>query len=260
MRAVKKSRTRDNRKHALLLTIFVVTACSLSTLPDRAHGGDDVVTPQITVDQFGWLPRARKVAILADPVKGQNAGQTYRPGPVRDPSRSQRSRGLSRREWRWNGPGQRAGRRPRLVCRFQRPACAGLLLCVRSHQSRALVRFRIGEDVYEPVLRDAVRVFDYQRSGMPITEQHGGVWHHPGGHLGKDQDRAARFAQGGKALGRPRNVLRRLVRCGRPEQVRPYLGRRSSICSGRTSSIPGLSATTRTSPSRATACPTCSTR
>ena len=38
------------------------------------------VTPQITVDQFGWLPRSAKVAILADPVKGQNAGQTYHPG------------------------------------------------------------------------------------------------------------------------------------------------------------------------------------
>ena len=44
--------------------------------------------------------------------------------------------------------------------------------------------FRIADDVYRPVLRDAVRVFYYQRSGTPITEQHGGVWHHPGGHLG----------------------------------------------------------------------------
>jgi hypothetical protein len=46
----------------------------------RAGSAADPITPQIMVDQFGWLPRAGKVAILADPVKGQNAGQSYRPG------------------------------------------------------------------------------------------------------------------------------------------------------------------------------------
>jgi hypothetical protein len=44
----------------------------------RAEG--EAVTPQITIDQFGWLPRARKVAIFAEPVRGQNARVAYRPG------------------------------------------------------------------------------------------------------------------------------------------------------------------------------------
>ena len=55
--------------------------------------------------------------------------------------------------------------------------------------------FRIAEDVYKPVLRDSVRVFYYQRSGTPITEKNGGVWHHSGGHLGRNQDRAAQYSQ-----------------------------------------------------------------
>ena len=83
--------------------------------------------------------------------------------------------------------------------------------------------FRIGDDVYVPVLRDAVRVFYYQRSGTPITEKHGGVWHHPGGHLGKDQDRAAQYTQGGKALGRPRNVLGGWFDAGDLNKYVPYL-------------------------------------
>ena len=43
--------------------------------------GDDVITPQITIDQFGWQSRAVKIAVLADPVKGQNASDSYQPGP-----------------------------------------------------------------------------------------------------------------------------------------------------------------------------------
>ena len=84
--------------------------------------------------------------------------------------------------------------------------------------------FRIDEDVYKPVLRDSVRVFYYQRSGTPITEKNGGVWHHSGGHLGRNQDRAAQYTQEGRAQGRPRDVARRLVRRGRPEQVRALPG------------------------------------
>ena len=73
-------------------------------------GTADPVTPQITVDQFGWLPRAGKVAILADPVKGQNAGQTYRPGRASrsvarpmapSPIGERRSRGTGARSASW---------------------------------------------------------------------------------------------------------------------------------------------------------------
>lgn len=64
----------------MLLATCMAAVCLLVLVSGTAHGGDDVVTPQITIDQFGWLPRSAKVAILADPVKAQNAGQSYRPG------------------------------------------------------------------------------------------------------------------------------------------------------------------------------------
>src|SRR5690242_20308467 len=62
-----------------------VTRCSVAigivvSLVSFAAGAEGTITPQITVDQFGWLPGSAKVAILADPVKGQNAGGTYQPG------------------------------------------------------------------------------------------------------------------------------------------------------------------------------------
>ena len=60
---------------------------------------------------------------------------------VRNPSRGRWHRGLSRgnqglEQWQ----GQRAVRRPRLVCRFQQPADAGLLSRLRYHEPRSLVR------------------------------------------------------------------------------------------------------------------------
>jgi len=69
--AWKEKRTMDRRNHALLLASCMAAVCSLFIFSCKAHGDDDVVTPQITIDQFGWLPRAGKVAIMADPIKGQ---------------------------------------------------------------------------------------------------------------------------------------------------------------------------------------------
>ena len=85
------------------------SGCSLTigivvSLVSFAAGAEGTITPQITVDQFGWLPRSAKVAILADPVKGQNAGETYQPGDRfeirREPEGTTAFRGATRP---WNG-------------------------------------------------------------------------------------------------------------------------------------------------------------
>src|SRR5436305_1133465 len=64
------------------LAAVVLQACS----PNSAAGGTGRpaaanVSEQIIVDGFGWRANAaRKVAIFADPQKGQNATQHYTPG------------------------------------------------------------------------------------------------------------------------------------------------------------------------------------
>lgn len=42
--------------------------------------GLPAITSHICVDQFGYLPDAVKVAVIADPVKGYNAFDHYTPG------------------------------------------------------------------------------------------------------------------------------------------------------------------------------------
>src|SRR5437773_443925 len=63
-----------------LLATWLGASFSVLGVADDVRAAD-VVTPQITIDQFGWLPRSLKVAILADPVRGQNVGMSYHPGP-----------------------------------------------------------------------------------------------------------------------------------------------------------------------------------
>jgi hypothetical protein len=68
-----------------------------------------------------------------------------------------------------------------------------------------------------------VRTFYYQRSGTPITARHGGDWHHPGAHLGQDQDPAAQYTQGGKPLGQSRNLLGGWFDAGDLNKYVPFL-------------------------------------
>jgi hypothetical protein len=204
---------------ALAVWLFPISSCL------RARGAADPVTPQITVDQFGWLPRAGKVAILADPVKGQNAGQSYRPGREFEIRREGDGTVVYRgaiKPWNNGRVSELAGDRVWYAdfSNLHRPGSYHVFDTTNRVRS---FTFRVGEDVYVPVLRDAVRVFYYQRSGTPINEMNGGVWHHPGGHLGRDQHRAARYTQGGNALGRPRNVLGGWFDAGDLNKYVPYL-------------------------------------
>lgn len=201
MLAVRELRTMDKRNHAFVQERCMAVVCFLLIVANTAHSDDGVVTPQITIDQFGWLPRAGKVAILADPVKGQNAGRTYRPGPgfeIRREADGTVAYRSATRPWNQGKVSELAGDRV-WFAEFSDLRTAGAYYVLDPTNGVRSFSFRIGEDVYKQVLRDSVRVFYYQRSGTPITEKNGGVWHHPGGHLGRDQDRAARYTQSGKA-------------------------------------------------------------
>lgn len=135
-----------------------------------ARGGVTVkglppVTSHIHVDQFGYLPDERKVAVLSDPQRGFNAGDHFAPGPLLEVRQVADGAVISRgapelvnegnvdavsgdRGWWFDFS---AVRQPGEYYVFD-PKQG-----VRSHV------FRIGAGVYENVLRAAVRVFYYQR-------------------------------------------------------------------------------------------------
>src|SRR5262249_11052511 len=155
------------------------------------------------------LPQSKKVAIFAEAVQGQNAGAGYRPGPTFEVRRQADESVAHVGKLRpWNG-----GKVSEL-CRdrgwhadFSDARAPGSCYLLDPAKGVRSYPFAIDEDVYGPVLRASLRTFYYQRSGTPIPLQYGGNWQHRGGHLGPDQDRAAKYTQGGKSLGRPRDLL-----------------------------------------------------
>jgi hypothetical protein len=189
--------------------------------PARADG----VSIQITVDQFGWQPLARKVAVFADPVRGQNAGRSYRPGRHFEVRREESGAVVYHGELRpWNGGkvSELAGDRV-WHADFSALRTPGEYHIADPANAVRSFPFRIADSVYRPVLRDSVRTFYYQRSGTPIPAEYGGKWHHTGGHLGPSQDRAAHYAQGGRDLGKPRDVRGGWFDAGDLNKYVPYL-------------------------------------
>jgi hypothetical protein len=200
--------SRRLRNITLLLRSLTVAVYILSIPWSDAAAAEDV-TPQITVDQFGWLPHSRKIAVVGEPVRGQNAGLAYRPGPGFEVRRQDNSAVVFRgrlKPWNQGRVSELAGDR------VWHADFSGLQTRGTFHVYDPVNRvrsfpFRIGDDIYRPVLRASERTFYYQRSGTPITARYGRDWHHRGGHLGPNQDRAAQYTQGGKTMGRPRDLL-----------------------------------------------------
>ncbi len=149
------------------------------------------VQPLIQLDQFGYLPDSRKVAILADPQTGFDAALAYSPGPT-----------LQVRKWQtdaivhtaaptsWNGGAVHA-QSGNIVKWFDFStvtAWGSYYLFdpannVRSH------RFDIRDDVYRVPLKHAARVFFYQRSGFAKSVPHADArWTDTASHLGANQD------------------------------------------------------------------------
>jgi hypothetical protein len=217
-------RATPHRARVALMPWRLVVVSLAAIVPHRADA-DDVVTPQIAIDQFGWRPRARKVAILAEPVRGQNTGSRYTPGPRFEIWGTNGGAVVYHGEpkpWNHGKVSELAGDRVWHAdfSAVRAPGDYFLRDPVRNVRS---FTFKITEDVYRPVLRDSVRTFFYQRSGTPILARYGGDWHHAGGHLRRDQDRAAQFSQDGKTLGQPRNVLGGWFDAGDLNKYVPYL-------------------------------------
>ncbi|HMZ00150.1 MAG TPA: peptidylprolyl isomerase, partial [Burkholderiaceae bacterium] len=61
----------------------IAAACALLTAlgsPTATWAAPTTTSTLIKIDQFGYLPTMRKVAILADPQVGWNAAEAYTPG------------------------------------------------------------------------------------------------------------------------------------------------------------------------------------
>lgn len=154
-------------KLSKLLALVIWSPLLLTSAP--APSADDI--PSIHVDQLGYLPGMNKVAILADPQLGYNSSQSYQPSDnlqLVDAVDSSHVMALSKTAYNDGKTDPDSGDRVWRVdfSAFTTPGSYYILdveANVRSYE------FRIGQDVYDDLLRHAVRTMYYQRCGIAKT-------------------------------------------------------------------------------------------
>ncbi len=173
----------------------LLTLLSAFFLLFSATSTAQTVNPLIRIDQFGYLENSKKVAVLSDPQTGFNAIQAYAPGSTFELRRTGDNTSVwsgSPISWKTGSTHTQSGDKGWWLD-FSSVETPGEYYLydvqnqVRSHP------FRIGNDCYKAVLKQAVRVFFYQRLGYEKTAAFAGDrWTDGASYLGANQDPAAR--------------------------------------------------------------------
>lgn len=149
----------------------------------------------IVVDQFGYLPNLKKVAVLRSPVTGFDAGPSYTPGSTLQVVNAATGAVVasgSAVAWK-NGATDASSGDKAWTYDFSAVTAPGTYEIVDAERNQRSVRFEIGDNVYRNVLIQAVRVFFYQRAGQAKPAWAAGAgWADGASHLGAGQDPAAR--------------------------------------------------------------------
>ena len=184
----------------------VLQACSPNASAVAPAGSAAAnVSPQIIVDGFGWrASAARKVAIFADPQKGQNASQHYTPGgtfeirQVKDGKTVYTGKVAA---WQ-NGKVQETSGDKVWQGDFSDFKTPGKYVIYDPANKAQSVPFTVGDDAYAEVLKVNTRTYFYQRCGVAIAAKYGGNWTHDPCHM--DDPKAELYTS--SPQGKPRDV------------------------------------------------------
>ncbi|KQV59577.1 hypothetical protein ASC95_28085 [Pelomonas sp. Root1217] len=148
----------------------------------------------IVVDQFGYLPNKKKVAVLRFPIQGYDAGQWYWPGTLRVVNAANGSVVYTGPVVEWNnGNMDTSSGDHTWSFDFSSITTPGTYYVEDSQRGVKSMRFEIGDNVYRNVLIQAVRMFYYQRLGQEKTVANAGAkWADGASNLGPGQDPQAR--------------------------------------------------------------------
>ncbi len=165
------------------LSFILSATCTLALPPSTEH---------IKIDQFGYRTDAEKFAVISDPQVGFNSGDSFNPSATYEVRRvTDDTLVFSGPVVAWNGgavhvqSGDRAYRFD-----FSALTAEDDYYVYDPGQDLASFPFRIDDDVYAEVLRQAGRTYFYQRCGAAKTSPFAGDdWQDAGAcHLGSEQD------------------------------------------------------------------------
>ena len=153
------------------------------------------VSPFIVVDQFGYLPDGEKIAVLRDPQMGADADQSFEPGAsyaLVEAATGARVFTAAPAPWNGGAVDPSSGDKAAWFD-FSSVTTPGSYYVLDVERSVRSYAFEISDGVYADVLKQALRMFFYQRAGQAKDAAHAGMgWADGASHVGPLQDHAAR--------------------------------------------------------------------
>ncbi|MFW5656492.1 MAG: glycoside hydrolase family 9 protein [Bacteroidota bacterium] len=154
------------------------------------------LTKNIVIDQFGYLPDAKKIAVIKDPHVGFDAQAGYEPGTtfalVSADNDEQVFTGTPV-SWKNGDVHDTSGDRV-WHFDFSPVTTTGKYYILDIENNTRSFEFNISPSVYNEILKQAVRTFFYQRVGHAKEAQYAGeAWADEASHMGALQDTACRI-------------------------------------------------------------------
>ena len=149
----------------------------------------------IIIDQFGYLPDSRKIAVIKDPHVGYDSLESFMPGKkysLVDAKTGRKVFTARITSWQKGAIDKSSGDR---IWHFDfSPVIQpGQFYVLDNKKNLRSYEFNISEDVYNEVLKHAVRTFYYQRAGFKKDAKYAGEdWSDDASHLGHLQDKNCR--------------------------------------------------------------------
>ncbi len=174
------------KKRSLFILIFAGFFATIKAQPGARH---------IVIDQFGYPNNARKTAVIRDPQVGYDADESYAPGTafslVEVSSGDPVYTGVVSR-WKSGDTDASSGDRV-WYFDFSDFSETGTYYILDEENGQRSYEFRIAPDVYNEVLKHAVRTFYYQRVGHAKDAEFAGAeWADGASHMGDLQDTECR--------------------------------------------------------------------
>ncbi len=176
------------KSNVLLLFSFLILICSIQSQSQS-------ISKYIVVDQFGYRPISSKVAVIRNPQTGFDAGESFSPGATYQlilKSTGQSVLEGSAVEWKAGTTDASSGDKVWWFD-FSSVTSSGTYYVLDVENNVRSYEFEIKEDVYNEVLKHAVRTFFYQRAGFEKNATHAGTeWADGASHTKNLQDKNAR--------------------------------------------------------------------
>lgn len=176
---------------------FTIQVSDVTDVNSNCPTISPTTTEFIKVDQFGYLPNAKKVAVINDPQVGYNSGDSYLLPTL-----------LEVKDWNTNatvfggpttlwGAGATHAQSGDIVrwFDFSSLTTAGSYYIYDAVNNTKSYRFEIGESVYNDALKAAMRSYYYQRCGHDKSSTHADIGYSDGTcHIsGSFQDNSCRL-------------------------------------------------------------------